>query len=94
MRQVWQHIFHGDQEGTEHEVAARAFSKYKEFLFQGPEAKLPALTAARLREVALGSQPTAAGVDGWSPADFKLLPLCAFETLVDILNIAESGGGR
>ena len=78
MRQTWHHIFHGDQEGTEHDIAARAYCKYKEYHYQGPEAKIPTLTAARLREVALGSQPTAAGVDGWSPAEFKLLPLCAF----------------
>ena len=59
-------------------ILLRAYCKYKEYHYQGPEAKIPTFTVARLREVASGSQPTAAGVDGWSPAEFKLLPLCAF----------------
>ena len=47
---------------------------YGHLCYQAPPEPLQPLSASRLLDLARAAKPTAAGLDGWAPLDFALLP--------------------
>eukprot|EP00969_Alexandrium_andersonii_P049739 2182842-Alexandrium_andersonii.AAC.1 len=71
--------------------AAAFLAAYAGDAFIGPTVDTPALTGEYLRHVALKAPPTAAGLDGWRPLEFRWLSVRAFEGLARLFVSIEQG---
>ena len=60
-------------------------------MYEEVEATMHALKGKDLMETMQNAKETAAGLDNWYPADFKLLPVEGFDILADMLNLIEEG---
>eukprot|EP00973_Karenia_brevis_P014416 1963776-Karenia_brevis.AAC.1 len=71
LQRAWQQVYKGN---VTHVVPllANYFAKYGEGLYKEPEFKLPPLTGPVLKETCMDASHSAAGMDNWAPADFKL----------------------
>ena len=59
---------------------------------EGPEQEqLPPITGEALREACAEGSDSAAGMDAWAPADFKLLSGTAYEELARFLKMIADG---
>lgn len=69
----------------------KIFSKYLDVLFQAPEFDLDVINGEDLMYVCTHGNYTSGGLDGWSPRDWSVLPLVAFNMLALLLNTIEKG---
>ena len=60
-------------------------------MYEEVEATMQELTGKDLMETMKDAKETAAGLDNWYPAGFKLLPPEAFNIPADMLNMIEEG---
>ena len=60
-------------------------------MFKGRTANITPLTCRDLQITAGVLRESAAGLDNWAPAELKMLPLEAYEALVVLFNLVESG---
>ena len=90
VREVWRAITDGN--GDQAQVAAAFLRKYEEHLVSMPEQDMGPLTPSRVRKVLRASRPTAAGADGWAPAELANLPWLAIVRLTEFFNVVETTG--
>ena len=64
---------------------------YSKYMYEEVEATMQELRGKDLMETMKDAKETAAGLDNWFPADYKLLPVEAFNILADMLNMIEEG---
>ena len=91
VKESWSQIYRGNEE--DHEAAAKKFlEEYKEFLYkQTEEENIGMVTGAEIKEACQDAAETAAGLDIWSPSDFRMLSDKAYEWLAVLLNTIEEG---
>ena len=65
---------------------------YGKYIFEGPEANITPMSGEHLERLATNAKESAAGMDQWTPGDFRLLSKLAFEHLADMLNMVEEEG--
>eukprot|EP00973_Karenia_brevis_P030595 4219310-Karenia_brevis.AAC.1 len=49
------------------------------------------MTSKDLQRMCLEAKASSPGMDGWSPADFKLFPLASFHWIACLLQLIEQG---
>ena len=87
---AWGRVYQGAKGDTRERT--RAFTKkYGQHLYRSEEYRLPPLKGSELMKVCRKHKETAGGIDGWTPADFKLLSPKAFDKLAALLNCIEGG---
>ena len=91
VKHTYSSIYAGNIIGSPSAHAAAFISKYFPFIFNGPVFNVPPLTGTHLQEECTQGSYSAGGMDGWSPEDFSLLSLMAFEWLAELLNAIEGG---
>ena len=67
--------------------------RYDRYIYkEGPlQEQLPPITGVKLQEACAEGSDSAAGMDAWAPADFKLLSSKAYEELARFLRMIEEG---
>eukprot|EP00969_Alexandrium_andersonii_P357475 15448902-Alexandrium_andersonii.AAC.1 len=89
LQSAWQPIFRGKSEPLKR--AASFNEKYGKWCVQGPTRSIEPITPAQLQRTFRAGGNTAPGLDGWAPAEFKLLPISACALLSRLLNAIEAG---
>ena len=90
LRSSWAPVYQGNVVNQQLAVE-RYLSKYSKYIFRACPCILPQLDPQELANVFHECGPSAPGFDGYKYEDFKLLPLVAFQHLVSILQLIESG---
>ena len=62
------------------------------YIYVGPEAKSTRLNGQHLKHMAVNAKESAAGMDQWTPGDFRLLSDLAYEHLAELMNCIEDTG--
>ena len=73
------------------EKAATFMNKYQDHMHTAGEYTVPPVTVKRLMQAIRSSPATAAGPDGWFPADMRTLSPQALRWLTNLLNMIEEG---
>ena len=87
---AWQAIYKGNVSNPM-EHAGKFLDKYSKWLFSSDAFELGKLDPQDLMDVCVNGSMTAAGLDGWSPKDWSILPYEAFVDLALLLDAIEDG---
>ena len=90
VRTLWARIFDVDK-GQMERNAERFAQKYEQYIYTAPEWKLGALTTREVWETITNAPATAAGPDGWLPADLRVCSPQAIRWLTNLYNLVEEG---
>ena len=90
LRQAWSSVYRGNVANVAEHVS-RYFAKYSTFLYRSTTYQLGPLTGRDLQLEVLHAANTSPGLDLWTYCDLKLLPIEAFDTLAQILDLIEHG---
>ena len=89
MRDAWGVVFEGAGPGFE--VAASFFAKYGDDIYREPEVQLQDITSEELIRFLRRAGNTAAGLDGFWPAEGRLISVSAAAWLARLYNAVERG---
>ena len=90
MRDTLAQIYKGNAENGE-EKAEKYVKKYDEHLFKAKTATMEKLTGKDLKQTAMDTGDSAAGLDQWAPGDMKMISDAALDALAEMLNMVEEG---
>ena len=90
LRNTWHGVYQGNVANIVMHIA-QYVSKYAPFLYRAGTVSLEAITAQDLYTEIQDADPTSPGLDLWSYADLKLLPMEAFHAIAQILTLVEQG---
>lgn len=93
-RRAWTAVYNGNF--TDLAAAAEQFmGKYSKLIFSmDAEFELFYITGADVKTACLKAKATAAGMDGWAPAEFAFLSDTVFDWLAVMYNLIEKGAER
>ena len=90
LRRAWRAIFRGNLE-DQHKAAAKFLAKYDKYVYRGEEFKIGPLTMEEVKETCRDSTKSAAGPDGYEPAEMRLLSDQSYAMMAELLNLIEEG---
>eukprot|EP00969_Alexandrium_andersonii_P033415 1459151-Alexandrium_andersonii.AAC.1 len=91
MKRQWDPTFQGN--GDIPAVAAAHCVRYADCMPEMGEFEVEEITTRKVMQACRAASPTAGGPDGWSPADFKVLPAPAARLLAMTYDEVERGKG-
>ena len=90
LRRAWDRIYIGNPEDLA--KAAREFViKYKDSIFRSKPMDIGDITGEERMAECLGCAHSAAGIDGWEPAEMAMLSLERYQHIAGLLNMVELG---
>eukprot|EP00973_Karenia_brevis_P045722 6331493-Karenia_brevis.AAC.1 len=90
MQCTWAKVYAGSA-ASHIGATARFLSNYRQFILMDNTFELPELTVHDLMRTCQRANSSSPGMDGWSPADFKLLPEASFRWILALLQLVEEG---
>ena len=90
IRKEWGRIFDVDQETMRRDAEAFV-GKYQQHIYQAPEWRLGRITTDEVWQTIIHAPATAAGPDGWMPADLRVCSGQAIRWLTNMYNLIEEG---
>ena len=89
-RDLWGAIYEGNG-GEQGQLTEDFIKRYDPFIFKQKEFDIHDICPDRLMQICLDTKASAAGLDQWAPAEFKLLSKKAFTYLAMMMNKIEEG---
>ena len=71
LRAKWGKIYDGNQDDND-KLTSEFCAKYRGHIYEHEEVTIPPISAQDVHEVFTNSKKSAAGLDSWEPAEFKL----------------------
>lgn len=90
LREAWANVYNGDARGPD--AVARCYLQANDpYIFRGDPVVLPAIAGQELADICREAAKTAAGPDGWSPAEWTLLTPAALQHMANMFMAIEAG---
>eukprot|EP00973_Karenia_brevis_P058154 8095435-Karenia_brevis.AAC.1 len=90
LQAAWQSVYDGNVR-SHARLVVDFLATYWPHIFRAKHFELPDLDGNTLKQACLAAECSAAGMDSWSPADFKLFSDLAFAWAATLLNLIENG---
>ena len=91
LREKWGKIYDGNHENYDN-LTKEFCEKYDDYIYTHEEVKVPPITAEEVYEVFKQSKKSAAGLDSWEPAEFRLFSMKACSWVARLYNMIELSG--